>query len=107
MYSSVDGCGYTGFFAGRPIVNGDGLMQSYAYFARLKADRLGDYLRENKIRYVITNSPVEGRNLIDYHGLVLARDDAELAAASGNRVPLYALALWQIRESYFVAGQGK
>lgn len=102
----LDGCGYTGFFSGRPIVNGDGLVNSYAYFQRLKANELGDYLRENKIRYVITNSPLGDPYIIDYHGLVLTRDDARMVAEAGNREPFFALALWRIRDSYFTAAGG-
>ena len=80
----IDGCGYTGFFSRRRIVNGDGLMNDYDYLDRLKANRLRGYLRENKIRYVITNSPVRGPKVIDYHGLVLTRDDLEKMAEAGN-----------------------
>jgi len=99
----VDGAGYTGFFAGRPIVNGDGLMNDYDYLERLKADGLADYLRENRIRYVITNSPIQGPEIIRQHGLVLEREDVDNMAESGVCEPYRAFVLWRVRESYFAA----
>ncbi len=92
----VDGAGFPGFFADRPIVNGDGLVNSYDYVDRLRTDRLAGYLQENDIRYVMTNSPVTGEYLIDNHGLVVARADAEKIAEAGLDRPFEALALWQL-----------
>jgi hypothetical protein len=97
----VDGSGYTGFFSGRRVVNGDGLMNSYAYLQRLKDGELTDYLRENRIKYVITNSPLKRPKLLNHHGLVLGRDEAEKMAESDNRAPYRAFVLWRIHDSYF------
>ncbi|NQT36346.1 MAG: hypothetical protein HQ581_02590, partial [Planctomycetes bacterium] len=94
----VDGSGFPGFFADRPIVNGDGLVNSYDYVERLRADRLAGYLQENGIRYVMTNSPVTGETLIDNHGLIVARADAEKIAEAGLDRPYEAMALWRLGE---------
>lgn len=103
----IDGCGYTGFFSGRSVVNGDGLMNTYEYLEKLKAGRLGDYLKENGIRYVITNSPLSGPDVVNYHGLVLTRDDVENVAEAGNREEFQAFVLWRVRDSYFDAASGE
>ena len=97
----VDGAGFTGFFSQRKIVNGDGLVNSYFYLDRLKADRLADYLRDNHIKYVITTSPIDGPHVIDFHGLVVSGDDVEKMAESGLDERFQALVLWKIKESYF------
>jgi len=97
----VDGSGFTGFFARRKIVNGDGLVNSYGYLDRLKADNLRTYLKDCNIRYVITTEPVDGKTLLDFHGLRLTTDDADRVADSGLRERYQSFMLWRVRKSYF------
>lgn len=75
----IDGSGFIGYFGHRPLTNGDGLMNSHAYARRLRADGLAGYLKEQGVCMVIANRPARsGEPIIDFHGLVVGRDEAEL-----------------------------
>lgn len=82
----IDGSGFTGFFSGRSIVNGDGLMNSHDYRRRLGAGALGGYLEEMRICHVVTNrTPLSAELLLAVGGLAVRRDEAELLLATPNR----------------------
>lgn len=49
----VNGSGFTGYFSQRPVVNGDGLVNSWQYQEYLRSGRLIDYLREHDIQYLL------------------------------------------------------
>lgn len=72
-----DGSGYTGFFAERPIINGDGLVNTHEYAQRCIQNNLAGYLDEEKVCYVIHNRPVESDTIDQYYGLVLLKSDVE------------------------------
>jgi hypothetical protein len=72
----IDGAGFTGFFSERAVVDGDGLVNSYAYARRMRDGRLAGILDEQAICYVITNRDAAGGRLVDFGGLVVTRADA-------------------------------
>ena len=75
----IDGSGFTGFFSERQLINGDGLVNSHAYARRLRANRLAGYLDEQGVCMIVANSADQNRDLIiDFHGLLVRRDEAEL-----------------------------
>lgn len=92
----IDGSGYPGFFSGRHVINGDGLVNSYAYFDPWKRRDLGSYLQRNEIRYLMTNDPLQGDTLIDYRGLVVRRDDVELVASTELPHRFQSYRLWRV-----------
>lgn len=96
----VDGSGYPGFFSGRHIVNGDGLMNSYAYYARWRDRDLAGYLRQNDIRYLMTNDPIEGSKILDYRGLVVQRDQVDLVASAELTHRFQSYRLWRLRADF-------
>ena len=53
-----DGAGAVSYFAQRPIINGDGLVNNMQYQAMLRSGRLCDYLKEQKVEYVVSNTDV-------------------------------------------------
>lgn len=76
----IDGSGFTGYFARRAVVNGDGLVNSYEYARRMRAGRLAGYLDEQGICYLITNRALQGGTLVDFGGLrVRAAESVEIA----------------------------
>jgi hypothetical protein len=72
-----DGSGYVGYFADRNVIDGDGLVNDYAYANRLSSGGLASYLDDERVCYFITDTK-RGENLIDAGGLVVKRDEAEL-----------------------------
>lgn len=53
-----DGAGAVSYFAQRPIINGDGLVNNMQYQAMLRSGGLCDYLKEQKVEYVVSNTDV-------------------------------------------------
>lgn len=49
----VDAAGLVGYFANRAVINGDGLINSWAYQAELRAGRLPEYLARMGVEYVV------------------------------------------------------
>lgn len=74
----IDGSGWMGYFSERTIINGDGLVNSYDYYYLSQLDMLEGYLEDMQIDYIITNLKITGNELINYHGLVVYKDDVEL-----------------------------
>ena len=52
----IDFTGIVGFFSGRKIVNGDGLINSFEYLSYLKSGEINKYLKKYKIKYYSTFS---------------------------------------------------
>jgi hypothetical protein len=67
----VDGGGYVGFMAERHVINGDGLVNSHEYAQGRRERTLQNYLHDNGVRYVVTNSPRRGleASLARYGGM--------------------------------------
>ncbi len=74
----VDGSGYTGFFSERSVVNGDGLVSSYAYAQRLRQARLAGFLDEQGICYIITNTDIGDGAVLNHAGLVIGMEEVEV-----------------------------
>jgi hypothetical protein len=79
-----DGSGYVGYFAERNVIDGDGLVNDYAYARRLTNGTLGSYLDEERVCYFITDTR-RGENLIDVGGLVVKLSEAELVSGIDAR----------------------
>jgi len=96
----VDGSGYAGWVADRPIVNGDGLVNSHEYMRRLRQGRLANYMTERGLRYFLTDAigPDEPL-LINVGGLRVTRLQAdEVAVKPGNgRYRFTQLVLWRLK----------
>jgi len=80
----VDGSGFTGFFSGRSVVDGDGLVNSYAYVQRMREGRLGGYLDEAHVCYVILNRRPESDVFVDFGGVRLGSADLEPLSRSAT-----------------------
>lgn len=79
----VDGSGRTGFYSGRPVVNGDGLVNDHRYARRMMDGSLAGYLDEEGICYLIVNRPGDTDPLIDRGGLVVTRAEVVELLRSG------------------------
>lgn len=73
----IDGSGFTGFFSGRSVVNGDGLVNTYDYARRVRDGQLAGYLDEQGICYLITNRAPSSHVLVDQGGLVVTTEEVE------------------------------
>lgn len=82
-----DASGFTGYFSERKIINGDGLVNTHSY-ARMLVDRkLGGYLEENDICYIIDNYKLSDRPIVDIGGLVVKKDELELIFGERDKCP--------------------
>lgn len=91
-----DSTGYTSWFSGRTVVNGDGLVNSYDYLRRYLDDDLGTYLDDEDICYVVTTRHAGGDRVLSSNGLVVRRDEVDEVArtATYGRFPSVDLVLW-------------
>lgn len=77
--------GVTAYFSERSVVNGDGLMNDYAYAQRIKQQRIGNYLEEANICYLITNQKYPVGTAFQLYDLkILEADVSELARTSST-----------------------
>jgi hypothetical protein len=92
-----DGSGYVGYFAQRNVIDGDGLVNDYAYARRLAKGELASYLADEKICYLITDT-ASGANLVEVGGLVVKPDEAELVyGVAASSYPWGAFKLYRLR----------
>lgn len=93
----VDGSGFVGFFSERSVIDGDGLVNDYAYARRLRDGDLAGYLEEQGVCYVVTDTP-HGDHVVDLAGLVLTRADVDLLFAVERRAFTWGqFALYRLR----------
>lgn len=59
----VDNAGVVAYFANRPVVNGDGLINSWDYQRQLREGRLTDYFRQHALGYLVYDEFVDGAEL--------------------------------------------
>lgn len=78
----VDGAGFPGWWLHVPLVNGDGLVNSWDYRDRWLRLGLGGYLRETGVTHILTNQP-ETVPPIDYRGLVVSASQVRVVADTG------------------------
>lgn len=102
----VDGSGFTGFWLDAPVVNGDGVVNSFEHLQSLREGRLVPWLRERGIRHVMLTWPAgPGGRLIDHADLHLSTSTVhEIAAVQGVRNPFAQFRL--VRVDTFVPPQG-
>jgi hypothetical protein len=94
----VDGSGFTGYWLRARVVNGDGLVNSPAYRARLRADELSGYLTDIGATHLITNARSPAEPLLAHHGLVVRQRDASLVLDTGEtRNPFARFRLYAVR----------
>jgi hypothetical protein len=93
-----DAAGWMGWYTGRRIVNGDGLVNDFAYARRLREGKLQGYLREQGIRYIILNYYPVGGTVIHYFGMHLTTDSVETVIAPPEGFPyLTAFGLYRLK----------
>lgn len=78
----IDGSGFTSWTLPAHVVNGDGLVNSWGYRERLRANALGSYLRDVRATHIIDNRGSTDPLLL-HHGLVIRADQATLEADTG------------------------
>lgn len=79
----VDGAGFTAWHLAASVVNGDGLVNAWAYRERWLQNELDTYLQDIGATYVLINDEDPP---IEYHGLEIAPDQVATVADSG---PMY------------------
>jgi len=83
----IDASGWVGWFSGRAVIDGDGLVNDHAYAERLSAGTLAGYLDEQRIRYIVSNTyPVNDR-VVQTAGLVVPLDAVEPIIAQPEGFP--------------------
>lgn len=95
----IDGSGFTGYFSGRSVTNGDGLVNTYDHAHRIRTGRLVGTLDEQGICYIITNQDVGSGDVIRQAGLVVRRDEVEEIdrTTAFGRFPTTDFVLWRRR----------
>lgn len=58
----IDLSGIVGYFSERKIINGDGLVNNFEYWKYKTEGKIGDYLKENKVKYYSTYSTGKGNH---------------------------------------------
>jgi hypothetical protein len=93
----TDGAGYVGFFSGREVIDGDGLVGDLDYATRLRRGRLATYLDDEKVCYLVTHS-ASSDPIIDQGGLVVRRPEVELLTSVKRSAYLWGdFALYRMR----------
>jgi len=95
----VDGSGFVGYFSERHVVNGDGLVNTFAYARAMRANALGNYLKDNDIRFIITNASISGDYLVNFGGIQVRGDDAEEIIATTAPAPLVEFKLFRLKSA--------
>jgi hypothetical protein len=83
----IDASGWVGWFSSRQVVNGDGLVNDHAYARRLRERRLGGYLEEEGIRYIVHNLHPRDNVLIDIAGLRVPMESVDVVIAPPENFP--------------------
>jgi hypothetical protein len=61
----VDGGGFVAYFSDRPLINGDGLINSWEYQRFVKEKRVVEYLSEKEVRWIVTDRlPSDDGNVV-------------------------------------------
>ena len=101
----VDNAGLVGYFAGRPLINGDGLINGWDYQRDLRSGRLPEYLRRTGVGYLVSDeyedgAPVQVRvPLWDQPALTLSFAVAPVPLARHGRFILVAVDHAHVRVS--------
>lgn len=59
-----DGAGAVSYFSQRHIINGDGLVNNMSYQVMLRSGKLCQYLADQKVQYIVSNTFVNATGLI-------------------------------------------
>ena len=59
----MDCAGITGYFSQLPVINGDGLVNSFAYMDSVRSGRLQEWLAREKVPYYATYTAVQPDSL--------------------------------------------
>ena len=93
---TYDNPGFLGFFSGFDVVDGDGLVNDFAYARRLRRGGLAGYLDDEGICYVVM-ADADARPVLDLAGLVLREEDVVPLVVERRRVESQAdFALYQL-----------
>lgn len=77
-FFKFDASGWIGWFSRRRVVDGDGLVNDHAYARRLRENRLGGYLHDEGIRYIVQNLYPRNNILVDIAGLRVPMESVEV-----------------------------
>jgi len=69
-----DGAGAVSYFAQRPIINGDGLVNNMQYQVMLRSGRLCDYLKDQQVQYLVSNTFVNSSGLVQDYIFLWTKD---------------------------------
>lgn len=83
----IDASGWVGWFSNRHVINGDGLVNDHAYARRLRERRLGGYLHEEGIRYIVHNLYPRDNVLMDLAGLRVPMESVDVVIAPPENYP--------------------
>ena len=83
----IDASGWVGWFSSRHVINGDGLVNDHAYARRLRERRLGGYLHEEGIRYIVHNLYPRDNVLIDLAGLRVPMESLDVVIPPPENYP--------------------
>ena len=96
---TYDNPGFLGYFSGFDVVDGDGLVNDYAYARRYLGGGLAGYLEEENLCYLVVND-VDAEPVLEIADLVVRRDEVEpLFAIHRNRPNQADFALYRLRAS--------
>jgi hypothetical protein len=94
----IDASGFTAYWSGKNVLNGDGLVNDSAYANRLLARQLDGYLEQNRVCWVVRTArvtPGDPKLLLDYRGLVVRKDEATRVFPEG-RIRKSQTELWRM-----------
>ncbi len=74
----IDASGIVGYFSGRKIVNGDGLINSHEYYNYVKNKKIRQFIKRNNIKYFIINRELKKNCIICWRGLRLTENELTL-----------------------------
>ena len=83
----IDASGWVGWFSSRHVINGDGLVNDHAYASRLRERRLGGYLHDEGIRYIVHNLYPRDNILIDLAGLRVPMESVDVVIPPPENYP--------------------
>lgn len=96
----MDASGFQGFWSGRTVINGDGLVNDREYGLRLLQGELDGYLEQQKICWIERTprvAPARKALLLDYRGLQVHKSAARLVYPRSSKKKKGRTQLWKLR----------
>jgi len=74
----IDASGWVGWFSGRRVIDGDGLVNDHTYARRLRANQLGGYFDDEGVHYIVQNLYPRNNILVDLAGLRVPMESVDV-----------------------------